>query len=201
METRTMFKIAFFIILAGMLAIRMYFNLRVRQQGERVMPDRQAIQHEGAGLFVTRVILFIILIAILVLYAIDQPLVKTLDFKLPDWLRWAGFILGWLSLGLTMWTQFELGKQFSPQLQLRAQHQLVTSGPYTHVRHPLYTALNGFGLSLALVSANWLFVAFFILSLVGLAARVPKEEKMMMEQFRDEYQAYMRKTGRYFPKL
>ncbi len=196
-----MFKIAFFIILAGMLAIRMYFNLRVRQQGERVMPDRQAIQHEGAGLFVTRVILFIILIAILVLYAIDQPLVKTLDFKLPDWLRWAGFILGWLSLGLTMWTQFELGKQFSPQLQLRAQHQLVTSGPYTHVRHPLYTALNGFGLSLALVSANWLFVAFFILSLVGLAARVPKEEKMMMEQFRDEYQAYMRKTGRYFPKL
>jgi protein-S-isoprenylcysteine O-methyltransferase Ste14 len=76
-------------------------------------------------------------------------------------------MLGLLSIALMNWVQLELGRQFSPQLQLRREHQLITSGPYSHVRHPLYTALDPYGLSLALVSANGFFVLFFILSLLG----------------------------------
>jgi protein-S-isoprenylcysteine O-methyltransferase Ste14 len=100
-----------------------------------------------------------------------------------------------------VWAQLELGRQFSPQLQLRQEHHLVTSGPYARVRHPVYTAMFGFGLSLALVSANWFFLGFFILSLIGLWVRVPREEKMMLEQFGEQYQEYMQRTGRFFPRM
>jgi protein-S-isoprenylcysteine O-methyltransferase Ste14 len=201
MDTSSTFRIAFFILLGGMLIVRIYFNLRLRRAGERFMPDEQAIRHEGMALFVSRVILFFALIAILVLYAIRHPWMQSLNFYLPDWLRWLGFILGLLSISLMTWVELELDRQFSPQLQLRQEHQLITSGPYSRVRHPLYTALDAYGLSLALVSANWFFVLFFILSLLGLTLRVPKEERMLLEQFGDQYRTYMQHTGRYFPKI
>ena len=201
MDTSSTFRIAFFILLGGMLIVRIYFNLRLRRAGERFMPDEQAIRHEGMALFVSRVILFFALIAILVLYAIRHPWMQSLNFYLPDWLRWLGFILGLLSISLMTWVELVLDRQFSPQLQLRQEHQLITSGPYSRVRHPLYTALDAYGLSLALVSANWFFVLFFILSLLGLTLRVPKEERMLLEQFGDQYRTYMQHTGRYFPKI
>jgi protein-S-isoprenylcysteine O-methyltransferase Ste14 len=100
-----------------------------------------------------------------------------------------------------MWTEPELGRQFSPQLQIRQEHQLITRGPYARIRHPLYTSPDGFGLSLALVSANWFFACFFSLSMFGFWYRVPKEERMMLEQFGEQYKAYMQRTGRYFPKI
>jgi protein-S-isoprenylcysteine O-methyltransferase Ste14 len=197
----TIFRIAFFILLGAMLVVRTAFSMRVHQQGERTMPDRQAIQNEGIALFATRVLLFFLLIAILVLYAIDHPWMEVLNLGLPVWLRWLGFAIGWLGLALLMWAEIELGRQFSPQLQIRQAHKLITSGPYTHIRHPLYAGLDGFGLGLALVSANWFFVAFFIITLILLGARVSKEERMMVEQFGETYQVYMHRTGRYFPRI
>lgn len=201
METWVIFRVAFFVLLGAMLIMRIAFSLRVHQQGERTMPDRLAIQREGLGLFAMRVVLFFVLFAILVLYALNHIWVRGLDFPLPDWLRWTGFVIGCLSIGLAIWAELELGRQFSPQLQLRQEHKLITTGPYRYMRHPLYTALYGFGLSLAAVSSNWIFVGFFILSMFGLVVRVPREEKMLIEQFGEEYRAYMEKTGRYGPRL
>ena len=201
MDTSITFRILFFILLGCMLAIRIYFNLKLRQSGGHILPGRQAIKNEGFGLFLIRFVLFFVLLAVLVLYAINHPWMQALDFSLPTQLSWIGFIIGLLSLGLTFWVELELGRQFSPQLQLRQEHQLITHGPYSRVRHPLYTALNGFGLSLALVSANWFFVGFFIVSMFGLYLRVPKEEHMLQDEFGDRYREYMLRAGRFFPKL
>jgi protein-S-isoprenylcysteine O-methyltransferase Ste14 len=201
MDSRIIFRFAFFTVLGLMLSVRIYFNLRLRQSGEGFMPDREAVKHEGMGLFVMRVVLFFVLIAILVLYTIDHAWMRALDFSLPAWMRWLGFAFGLLSISLIVWVQLELGKQFSPQLQIRQEHQLITRGPYAHIRHPLYTALFGFGISLALLTANWFFAAFFVVFLVGLLTRVPKEERMLLDQFGEEYNEYMRHTGRFFPKM
>jgi protein-S-isoprenylcysteine O-methyltransferase Ste14 len=200
-ESNLTYRIAFFSLVAAMLIIRIIFNLRLQRSGERFMPDQQAIRHEGVGLFIGRVVMFFTLIAILLLYAIHHPWMEALDFYLPTWLRWLGFAIGVASIALLIWAQIELGRQFSPQLQLRQEHQLIITGPYSRVRHPLYTALFGFGLSLAMVSANWFFVAFFVLSLFGLVIRIPKEEQMMLDQFGDEYRQYMQRTGRFIPKF
>ena len=200
MSAESVFHVAFWILFAGVLAMRGYFSVQVRRAGERVMPNGEAITREGRGLFAVRVLMFFILLAWLVLYAVNPGWMELLSIPFPGWLRWVGFALGLVSLGFWAWTQRALGKEWSPQLQLRKQHHLVTTGPYGRIRHPLYAAMVGYGTGLALVSANWVFVVFAVLAIAGLAARVPKEEEMMLEEFGEEYRAYMRRTGRFFPR-
>ncbi len=199
MDTEPTFRAAFWILFAGVLVMRVYFVLQVRRAGERVMPDQQAIEHEGRWMYAARVVAFVVLLAWLVLYGIAPAWIEALSVPFPGWLRWVGFALGVASLAFWWWTQVVLGKEWSPQLQLRKQHHLVTTGPYSRIRHPLYTAMMGYGASLALVTANWIFIAFVVLMIGGLFARVPREEQMMIGEFGEEYRAYMQRTGRFWP--
>jgi protein-S-isoprenylcysteine O-methyltransferase Ste14 len=200
MTTESIFRVAFWVLFAGVFVMRIYFALRVRRAGERVMPDREAVEREGRGMFAVRVVLFLLLLCWLALYAINPTWMGVLSVPFPDWLRWVGFALGLVSLGFWSWTQVALGKEWSPQLQLREEHHLVTTGPYSRIRHPLYTGMLGYGTGLALVTANWVFVVLVVAIIAGLFARVPKEEQMMIEEFGEEYKAYKQKTGRFFPK-
>ncbi len=201
MSGENVFRTAFWTLLVLLSLIRVFFAIRVRSAGERIMPDRAAVEREGRGMFASRVLAFFFLISLLVIYALNPPWVRPLHFPLPGWMRWGGFGLGLASLALLTWTQAELGKQWSAQLQLREEHVLVTSGPYSHVRHPMYTAVFGLGAALALVSANWAFVLITLAAVAGLSARVPREEQMMIEQFGGHYLEYMKKTGRFLPRM
>jgi protein-S-isoprenylcysteine O-methyltransferase Ste14 len=64
----------------------------------------------------------------------------------------------------------------------------------------MYTGMWGFGVALALVAANWSFVLVAAGIIVGFAIRAPREERMMVEAFGEQYAAYMRETGRFFPR-
>jgi protein-S-isoprenylcysteine O-methyltransferase Ste14 len=201
MDTETLFRVLFWILLGGVMVMRVYFSIQVRRAGERLLPDRAAVEREGRAAFAVRFVAFLMLLALLVLYALNVPWLRVLSIPLPPWLRWAGLMLGLVSLAWWAWTQSALGRHWSAQLQLRAGHRLVTTGPYARVRHPLYTAMLGIAAAFALVTAHWVFVAFGILSIVALLSRVPREEQMMLDEFGSEYAAYMQRTGRYFPRL
>ena len=202
MTTETTFRWAFLILLVALLAMRVYFMVKVRRAGERLMPDKQAVAREGGrGVFALRVIAFFALMAFLVMYIIGAKWIDAFLFPLPNWLRWVGFVIGLLSVIFWTWTQIHLDTQWSAQLQLRKEHRLITTGPYLRIRHPLYAGMLGWCISLSLLTANWIFVAVCALSAGGLLWRVPKEEQMMIEAFGEEYKAYMQRTGRFFPKL
>ncbi len=201
MGTEILFRTLFWILFGGVLVMRMVFSLEVRRAGERLLPDRAAIEREGRVAFAVRFVAFFVLLAFLALYALNVPWLAGLSIPLPPWLRWAGFVLGLISLAWWAWTQSALGTHWSAQLQLREEHHLITTGPYTRVRHPLYTAMLGMTAAFALVTAHWVFVAFGILSIVGLFSRVPREEQMMLDEFGSEYVSYMQRTGRLFPRV
>jgi len=59
----------------------------------------------------------------------------------------------------------------------------------------------GWVAALALLTANWIFVAVCLLTIASLMWRVPKEEQMMIAAFGDEYKACIQRTGRYWPKF
>jgi protein-S-isoprenylcysteine O-methyltransferase Ste14 len=200
MNTESTFQIVFWLLIAAIFIMRGYFAWNVRKAGERLMPDKAAVEREGKGAFAARTLLFLVLLGILVSYGLGLSWIKALSIPFPAWLRWLGAALGLVSLGMWTWAQVALDKQWSAQLQLRQEHHLITSGPYSRVRHPLYSAMQGWATSLALLTANWVFVIFAALTLVGLFARAPREEQMMLDQFGDEYREYMRKTGRFWPK-
>ena len=119
----------------------------------------------------------------------------------PAWSRWVGVGLGIISLPSFAWTHHALGKNWALALVTKEGHTLVTSGPYRWVRHPMYTAIFLQSLASFLLSANW------VIGLTGLGtsmlcvARVREEEALMVEEFGDQYQAYMERTGRFLPRL
>jgi protein-S-isoprenylcysteine O-methyltransferase Ste14 len=201
LSTESVFRAAFWVLLGGLWVMRVYLLRRVRQPGERPVPDRTAIAREGRALFVARTLVLLFLAAVLVSYALDSPWLRALSIPLPGGLRWAGFGLGLCGLGLWTWTQAVLGREYSPQLLLREQHRLVTRGPYARIRHPMYTAMSVVGIAFALVTANGCFVLFAVALIAGFVARAPREEHMMLQAFGEEYRAYMQRTGRFLPRL
>lgn len=201
LSTETIFRTAFWVLLGSLWVMRVYFIRGGRQPGERGKVDRKAIEREGKGLFIGRTLVLLFLAAVLVIYALDAPWLRIFSIPLPDWLRWAGFCLGLIGLALWTWTQAVLGKEYSPQLQLRQGQRLVTRGPYAWMRHPMYTAMFIEGTALALVTANWCFVLFATAMIAGFVIRAPREEQMMVMAFGDEYRDYRDRTGRFFPKL
>lgn len=115
-------------------------------------------------------------------------------------IAWIGALLFAASLWLFFRTHHDLGRRFSPSLEIRREHTLVTTGVYTRVRHPMYAAFWLWAIAQALVLPNW-FVG--IAGLLGMAylyaARMPREEKLMLQEFGEQYRRYMARTARLLP--
>jgi protein-S-isoprenylcysteine O-methyltransferase Ste14 len=196
-----MLRIAFWFLFWGMVFMQTYFALGFRRSGEWVTAFRMDVDFEGWGYNLIRLIRSIALITFLVLYAINPPWMETLTMPLPTWLRWAGVALGVISLVLYAWSRATLGRAWSSHLQTREKHQLVTTGPYAKIRHPIYLSILIFWVSLALVTANLFFFVFLVISGIDLGLRIPKEEQMLTKTFGEDYKAYVQRTGRLFPNI
>jgi protein-S-isoprenylcysteine O-methyltransferase Ste14 len=117
-------------------------------------------------------------------------------------LAWLGTAVFLVSLWLFWRVHRELGRNWSDSLEMREQHKLVTDGLYRHVRHPMYSAFFLWALAQALLLPNWFagpagIIGFGTLFLF----RVRREEQMMLENFGEEYRAYMSRTARLIPGI
>jgi len=138
---------------------------------------------------------------IIVLIHIFSPaLISWSYLSMPLFLRIPGILIGFISIILMISAFKALGKNYYASLNLRPDHVLVTSGIYSWIRHPLYIIFLLIWFSLFLLSDNLLIGVTSILSyIIIFLRRVPREEKMLMSQFTDDYIRYKQKTGKYFP--
>jgi protein-S-isoprenylcysteine O-methyltransferase Ste14 len=116
-------------------------------------------------------------------------------------LRWIGAGLSVAGVPLLYWVMHSLGKNLTDTVVTRANHTLVTTGPYRWVRHPFYTVVFGSVFALGLVAANWLIGLLTLLMFVIIVIRTDKEEEMLIKRFGDDYRHYMKRTGRFLPRL
>ena len=100
---------------------------------------------------------------------------------------------------LLYWTFHSLGKNLTDTVVTRREHTLVTHGPYRWVRHPFYGVICLWGLSITLLTANWLLATAFVAALTMLIIRTRVEEANLADRFGDEYRAYAERTGKFFP--
>jgi protein-S-isoprenylcysteine O-methyltransferase Ste14 len=122
------------------------------------------------------------------------------DYRMPFWIGIGGALVFVFAVWLLWRSHVDLGSNFSPRLQLRPEHSLVTDGVYRRIRHPMYTAHLLWAFAQLLLFHNWIAGPAFLLTMVPLLLfRIPKEERMMLELFGGEYQEYMDRTGRLFP--
>ena len=124
------------------------------------------------------------------------------DYHLPFWIGVFGSVIFVFAVWLLWRSHADLGGNFSPKLQIRLEHSLVTGGVYRRIRHPMYTAHLLWAFAQLLLFHNWIAGPAFLLTIAPLFLfRIPKEEQMMLELFGDEYKEYMDRTGRLFPRL
>jgi len=133
---------------------------------------------------------------------IATPVFAFADYPLHP----APFVAGVLCLGLGLRlfhrSHADLGTNWSITLEVRESHHLVTGGIYRHVRHPMYLALLLYSSGQALVLPNWVAGPSYLVAFGFLyALRVGPEERLMVEEFGKDYEAYMARTKRLVPGL
>ena len=134
-------------------------------------------------------------------YLINPAWMAWSKIGLPDSARWLGVVLGILCVFGIYWLFSSIGTGITPTSATRKEHQLVTSGPYRWVRHPLYTVGSSIFIAFGMMADNWFIALLGILAFIGMAIRTPKEEANLIEKFGDEYREYMKRTGRFLPKF
>ena len=131
---------------------------------------------------------------------IASPALSFADYPLYA----APFVAGAVCLVVGLWLFYrshaDLGTYWSPTLEVREQHRLITHGVYRRIRHPMYTSLLLHSVGQALVLPNWVAGPSYLVTFgVLFVFRVHAEERMMREQFGCEYATYVERTKRLVP--
>jgi protein-S-isoprenylcysteine O-methyltransferase Ste14 len=124
------------------------------------------------------------------------------NYRLPAWAGWLGVLIIAGALFVFWRAHADLGLNWSPSLEIREKHELITRGIYGVIRHPMYASQWLWVIAQPLLLQNWIagfanllvFIPFYFL-------RVQAEEQLMLEKFGDQYQAYMQKVGGVLPKF
>ena len=187
------------IMIAGfvlVLPVGMYHRIKAHSAGDKL--DRRA---EGWFILLTlRPIAFMTMAAVIA-FVINPAWMHWSSISLPDWLRWAGVGLGAIGAILLIAVFRFLGTNITDTVVTRAKHTLVTAGPYRWIRHPFYLAFLIAVVANSLVTANWFIALFGIVSWLLVVKRTKTEEARLIERFGDQYQDYMKRTGRFFPRI
>jgi len=114
---------------------------------------------------------------------------------------WIGTALLISGLAFSIWARRVLGRNWSGTVTVKEDHELIESGPYRFVRHPIYT-----GLLLALAGSTlaqgwWSSVVALVLCFVSFWIKLLREEAWMRETFGEKYEAYCARTKRLVPFL
>jgi protein-S-isoprenylcysteine O-methyltransferase Ste14 len=109
-----------------------------------------------------------------------------------------GLVLFALGLGFAVWARVHIGRNWGTPMTQKDETELVTSGPYHLVRHPIYSGVlvAGVGTALAL---SWFWLAAVGLAGIYFIYSATVEERYLTEQFPDTYPAYKRSTKMLVP--
>jgi protein-S-isoprenylcysteine O-methyltransferase Ste14 len=114
----------------------------------------------------------------------------------------AGLALIVAAMALRIWARRIIRGMYTGHVQIRTDHRLVQEGPYRYVRHPGYVGFLLMGLGIAIGYSSLIGLGSVPLLLFpGLVYRMRVEEKLLEQQFGEEYRHYASKTGGLFPKI
>lgn len=187
------FTAIYFAAILVEMVIRAPLNTRRKQQN---MSERRVTTQEKTLLGLLWLGMFLIPI----IYAATDWL-DFGNYDLPAWAGSVGVLLITSAVFVFWRAHADLGLNWSPTLEIREEHELITSGIYGIIRHPMYASQWLWVMAQPLLLQNWIagwlnlivFIFFYFL-------RVKAEEQLMIEQFGDEYRAYMKKVGAVFPR-
>jgi protein-S-isoprenylcysteine O-methyltransferase Ste14 len=111
----------------------------------------------------------------------------------------AGLVLVAGGVFIACWARHTLGRNWSVAPQLKHEHEFVQSGPYRHVRHPIYSGLLLAFLGTTVMIGEWRALLAFAIVLASFAYKYRVEERLLQRHFGDRYRRYAARTGALLP--
>ena len=146
-----------------------------------------------SGQLRVRAVLLVLVILLVRLGAFRSHRLNT-----DPWRTAIGLVVFALGLGFAIWARKHIGRNWGSPMTQKDEPELVTSGPYHLVRHPIYSGilLAGVGTAAAL---NWMWLTAVVLAGVYFLYSATVEERYLTEQFPDNYPLYKRSTKMLVP--
>jgi protein-S-isoprenylcysteine O-methyltransferase Ste14 len=156
---------------------------------------------EPVGSRILRTLTILVAIVLLATTWIPLPWLYRPLWRASFWPFWLGAALTVSGLLFAVWAREHLGRNWSRSVSIKQDHELITTGPYAVLRHPIYTGtLAGFvGLAVALSEVRGFVVV--VLFFLVFWAKLSKEEKWMRSQFGETYAKYVHRTAALVPYL
>lgn len=176
--------------------------LRAVRKGEGVslLPERKG----GKRPFWVQVVMLLvgILLCIPLFYYGWVPFLK-LSASLRQFLAASGLLIYVLGIGIVLWARSTLGKNWgvstSQQVKLRKDHELIQSGPYALVRHPMYFGAWVFMLGLLMIYPVWVILILAVSMIASFFLRARREETALAERFGTAWTEYRKRTKSFVP--
>jgi protein-S-isoprenylcysteine O-methyltransferase Ste14 len=164
-----------------------------------VKPSKQAAgQKEAASAPSSRWGIFLVMAG----FALTWAYVRPTTFEKSAFALIASMVLGPPSVALVWVATRHLGKQWRYKAAVSLDHELVQTGPYRWLRHPIYASM--LGMLLATVAAwTWwpMGIAAVIAFLAGTEVRIRAEERLLAEHFGNSFSTYRLRTSAYIPLI
>ena len=120
---------------------------------------------------------------------------------LPDAMiyRWIGLLMTMAGVAFAIWARVILGRNWSGFVTVKQNHELIRTGPYALVRHPIYTGLTFAVLGTTIFDGHIKIIILVIAMVSVLIHKMKMEEQFMSAQFGSEYASYRQKTKALVP--
>ena len=134
-----------------------------------------------------------VLIAVIVVILVRLGVFRGHGLNTEPWRSAVGLGLFAIGLALAIWARVHIGRNWGTPMTQKDEPELVTSGPYHLVRHPIYSGILTAGVGTA-VALSWLWLIAVGLAGVYFLYSAAVEERYLTEQFPDRYPTYKRST-------
>ena len=174
----------------GWVVFSLYWEHAAKNAAEKKSEESRASR--GVHVFLTNV-------ALLLVIAPLRGIPRLLTASTP--IMVAGLAVEAAGLSLAMLARRYLGRYWSGEISIKVDHQLVRSGPYRKLRHPIYTGLLAMYGGTAVVTGTWAALAGFCIAVLAYARKIRLEEVNLERAFGADFEAYRRESWALVPGL
>jgi protein-S-isoprenylcysteine O-methyltransferase Ste14 len=116
-------------------------------------------------------------------------------------IAWLGAILTLVGVAFAIWARVHIGRYWSGTVALKVGHELIRTGPYAHIRHPIYTGVLLMLAGTALAIGRYGALLAFLLLLADLIWKSRREEALLAQEFGAAFEEHRSHTGFFLPRF
>ena len=117
-----------------------------------------------------------------------------------EWIAMLGALLTAAGVAFAIWARRHIGRNWSGQVTIRKEHELIRTGPYSHIRHPIYTGILLAVAGTTLAIGEYRAIVAFAVIAIGFVVKARREESFLATQFGPAFDEHRRQTGFFLPR-